>query len=153
MKYAIIALSILVVAGFAAVGVLIGTNRDTAAGRINKSADNVAIRGFDTVAYFDESAPVEGKPELAFVWNGAKWLFSNRENLEKFKADPAAFAPQFGGHCSWAASQGYTADGDPTAWKVVEGKLYFNYNADVKKKWEANQDSLIKAGEANWKKR
>ncbi|MBK8809486.1 MAG: YHS domain protein [Acidobacteria bacterium] len=117
---------------------------------VNTTPENVAIRGFDTVEYFTANAPAAGNPEFAFVWNGAKWLFSSADNLERFKADPSRFAPQFGGYCSWAVSHGYTADGDPMAWKVVDGKLYLNYNLKVKEKWEAEQENLIKEGERNW---
>jgi YHS domain-containing protein len=135
--------------GIAAAGCA-GSSGTQGVKQVNTTADNVAIKGYDTVAYFAANAPVEGNPEFAFVWNGAKWLFSSADNLEKFKADPAKFAPQFGGYCSWAVSHGYTANGDPTAWKVVEGKLYFNYNMKVKEKWEAEQDTLIKEGQNNW---
>lgn len=118
---------------------------------VNTTTENVAIKGFDTVAYFAESGAVKGDPKFEFVWNGAKWFFANAENLEKFKANPEQFAPQFGGYCSFAVSKGYTADGDPNAWKVVDGKLYLNYNQKVKEMWEAEQQQRITDGEKNWK--
>jgi hypothetical protein len=70
--------------------------------------------------------------------------------MKKFQANPEAYAPQFGGYCSFAVSEGYTADGDPEAWKVVDGKLYLNYNKEVKAKWEQNQSERIQKGSANW---
>jgi YHS domain-containing protein len=118
--------------------------------QVNTTAENIAIKGFDTVAYFAENGAVQGKPEFEFVWNGAKWLFANAENLEKFKANPEQFAPQFGGYCSFAVSKGYTADGDPNAWKIVDGKLYLNYSPKVKEMWEKEQEQRIKDGEKNW---
>lgn len=118
--------------------------------QINTTAENLAIKGYDTVAYFTAENPVLGNPQYEFVWNGAKWFFSSKENLEKFKANPEQYAPQFGGYCSWAVSHGYTADGDPNAWKVVDGKLYLNYNQKVKEKWEAEQQKLIEDGKKNW---
>lgn len=117
---------------------------------VSMTAENVAVKGYDAVAYFVESGAVKGNPQYEFVWNGAKWLFSNAENMEKFKQNPEQYAPQFGGYCSWAVSHGYTADGDPNAWKIVDGKLYLNYNQQVKEKWEAEQNKLIKDGEKNW---
>ncbi len=113
--------------------------------------ENVAIKGFDTVSYFVSEGAVKGNPQFEFVWKGAKWLFSSKENMEKFKQEPEKYAPQFGGYCSFAVSKGYTADGDPNAWKVVDGKLYLNYNPEVKKKWEAEQQKLIEDAEKNWK--
>ena len=118
---------------------------------VSITAENLAIKGYDTVAYFTADNPVLGNPQYEFVWNGAKWLFSSKENMEKFKQNPEQYAPQFGGYCSWAVSHGYTAEGDPNAWKVVDGKLYLNYNQKVKEKWEAEQQKLIRDGEKNWK--
>lgn len=117
---------------------------------INTNKDGVALRGFDAVAYFAVDNAVKGDGKYEYVWNGAKWLFSSEENMKKFQANPEAYAPQFGGYCSFAVSEGYTADGDPEAWKVVDGKLYLNYNKEVKAKWEQNQSERIQKGSANW---
>ena len=135
-------------------GLMIGfaaCSRTEGVKEVNTTAENVAIKGVDTVAYFTAETVVQGNPQYEFVWNGAKWLFSNPENLERFKQNPEKYAPQFGGYCSWAVSHGYTADGDPNAWKVVDGKLYLNYNQKVKEKWEAEQQKLIQDGEKNWR--
>ena len=116
----------------------------------NADADGRALRGFDAVAYFAADSAVKGDSKYEYVWNGAKWLFSSEENMKKFQANPEAYAPQFGGYCSYAVSEGYTADGDPEAWKVVDGKLYLNYNKQVKEKWEQNQTERITKGSSNW---
>ena len=117
---------------------------------VNTDGDGVALKGFDAVAYFVVERAVEGDPKYEVAWNGAKWLFSNAENLQKFKQNPEAYAPQYGGYCSYAVSKGYTADGDPNAWKVVDGKLYLNYSPEVKEIWEKDQHENIKKGEQNW---
>lgn len=49
---------------------------------------------------------------------------------------PHAFAPQYGGYCAWAISQGYTAPIDPGAWRIVDGKLYLNANRRIQRRWE-----------------
>lgn len=118
--------------------------------QISTSAGNIAIKGYDTVAYFADKGAVKGDPKFEFVWNGAKWFFANSENLEKFKANPEQFAPQFGGHCSFSISKGNMAEGDPEAWKMVDGKLYLNNNQEAKKMWEAEQEKRIQDGEKNW---
>ena len=51
---------------------------------------------------------------------------------------------------AWAVSQNYTASGDPLVWKVVNGKLYLNYDRDIQKKWEKDIPGLIAKGEKNW---
>lgn len=143
---------------FFIIGIGIGVAVWFAAGRkesfkpVNTNADNIAVRGFDTVAYFTEGLAEQGNPQFAYDWNGAKWYFKSAENLEKFKSDPESFAPQFGGYCAWAVSRGYTADGDPNEWKIVNGKLYLNYDRQVKEKWEAEQEKSITDGEKNWLK-
>lgn len=118
--------------------------------RINVDSAGLAVKGYDTVAYFAGDSAVPGDPAFEYVWNGAKWIFATAKNLEKFKADPEAYAPQFGGYCSYAVSQGYTADGDPTQWKIVDGKLYLNYNQKAKEAWEKDQETLIQHGMTNW---
>jgi YHS domain-containing protein len=122
----------------------------TAALGFNTNADGLALRGFDAVAYFAVDSAVKGDPKFEYAWNGAKWLFSSEENMKKFQENPEAYAPQFGGYCSFAVSEGYTADGDPEAWKIADGKLFLNYNKQVKEKWEQNQAERIEKGKSNW---
>jgi YHS domain-containing protein len=129
---------------------IVACNKAEAFQAINKTSDGKALSGYDPVAYFVVQNAVQGDPRYEFAWNGAKWLFSSQENLDKFRANPDAYAPQFGGYCAYAVSEGHTADGDPQAWKIVNGKLYLNYNPDVKKKWEEEQDARISKGEKNW---
>lgn len=117
---------------------------------IKKNASGAAVEGYDTVAYFTENKPVEGKPEFTHEWRGAKWQFASAENRDKFAANPEKYAPQFGGYCSYAVSHGYTAYGDPQAWKIVDDKLYLNYNPDVKTMWEKEQAKFIQDGTKNW---
>ena len=118
---------------------------------VNTDESGNALRGYDTVAYFAVSNAVKGDPKYAYIWNGATWLFSSEENMKKFQADPEAYAPQFGGYCSYAVSEGYTANGDPEAWKVVDGRLYLNYSPKVKEMWEKNEAERIENGNNNWK--
>lgn len=117
---------------------------------LNTDASGSALRGYDAVAYFAVNGAVKGDPKYEYVWNGAKWLFTSEDNLKRFQADPEAYAPQFGGFCSYAVSEGYTADGDPEAWKIVDGKLYLNYNQKVKETWEKTEVERIDKGRKNW---
>jgi len=110
----------------------------------------VAADGYDVVAFFTDKKPVKGAPGFTTVYKGATFQFANAANLAKFKASPAAYAPQYGGYCAWAVSQGYTAKGDPRFWKVVDGKLYLNYNGDVQTKWNKDIPGFIRSGNANW---
>lgn len=111
-----------------------------------------AINGYDPIAYFEEGRPVEGSSDFTHDWNGATWRFASAENRDRFAADPAAYAPQYGGYCAWAVSQGYTASTDPDAWRIVDGKLYLNYSKSVQAQWEENIPANIASGDANWPK-
>lgn len=110
----------------------------------------VAIEGYDPVAYFDDGMPVEGSKEWTAEWNGATWRFASAEHRDAFLADPEAYAPQYGGYCAWAVSQGSTAGIDPDAWTVRDGKLYLNYNKSVQEKWLADAEAAIERADANW---
>ena len=111
---------------------------------------STAVGGYDPVAYFTEGKPVEGKRGITWTWKGATWRFASEKNRDAFKAKPDAHAPQYGGHCAWAVSNGYTAKGDPKYWKVVNGKLYLNYNAKVQGDWEKDAAGHISKGDINW---
>lgn len=112
--------------------------------------DGIAIDGTDAVAYFTKAAPIRGKKEIMHSWKGATWRFSSAENRDAFAADPQAYAPQYGGYCAWAVSQGYTASTTPEAWKIVDGKLYLNYSKRIQRRWERNIPANIAAGDRNW---
>jgi YHS domain-containing protein len=114
--------------------------------------NNLAVSGYDPVAYFTAGRPVKGDARFKLNYKGAEWRFANAANLARFKADPAAYAPQYGGYCAWAVSQGYTASGDPTVWKIVNNKLYLNYNQEVGRTWAKNIPGFIRAGDGNWPK-
>jgi len=109
-----------------------------------------AIAGYDPVAYFTEGKAVEGKGAFTAEWMGADWRFSSAANRDLFMAMPEKYAPKYGGYCAYAVSQGYTAKIDPTAWSVVEGKLYLNYSHAVQKTWLADRDAYIAAADRNW---
>jgi len=117
---------------------------------VNADGSGLALRGYDAVAYFREGQAVAGRAEFGHDWNGARWLFATDEAREQFAHSPEAFAPQYGGYCAWAVGHGYTADGDPEAWKIVGGKLYLNYNRQVREMWEQDIPAYIAAGDRNW---
>jgi hypothetical protein len=111
---------------------------------------NVAVGGYDPVAYFREGKPVRGVAANTTMWKGAEFRFSSVANRDAFLADPERFAPQYGGYCAWAVSQGYTAKGDPRFWKVVDGKLYLNFDAKVQERWEADVPGFVRMADGNW---
>ena len=111
---------------------------------------NVAIKGYDPVAYFTEGKAIKGNEGHALKWLGATWHFSNVEHRQMFADSPLRFAPQYGGHCAVGMSSGgLTIDIDPEAWSIIDGKLYLNYSKEVNKRLD---DKRIHKADANWQK-
>lgn len=111
---------------------------------------DVAVQGYDPVAYFREGKPVKGEKSFTASYNGATFRFASAANRDAFLAAPETYAPQYGGYCAWAVSQGYHAKGDARFWKIIDGKLYLNYSASVQKKWEADIPGFISRADTNW---
>lgn len=117
---------------------------------LNVSRGELAVHGYDVVAYATDGAAVRGRSEYEFRWRGAVWRFASAAHRDQFEQQPERYAPQFGGYCAWAVSRGYTADIDPEAWKIVDGKLYLNYSKRVQRMWEQDIARNIAKGLANW---
>ncbi|MEO0813456.1 MAG: YHS domain-containing (seleno)protein [Myxococcota bacterium] len=129
---------------------VIGFVSQAQAGEIFAPKDNIAIRGYDTVAYFEDGRPVKGSPEHQVSWKGATWLFASAQHKATFEQNPAKWAPQFGGWCAYAVANGRKAKTEPDAFTIVDGKLYLNYDLKIQSKWRSNQAAFIKKGHANW---
>lgn len=116
---------------------------------INVNAEHVILSGYDTVSYF-QGKPVTGDKKFAAEYNGAKYYFASESNRKRFQADPAHYAPQYGGFCAMGAALGKKLDVDPNVYKVVDGKLYLNVNRDVFIKWAQDVPGNIAKANANW---
>ena len=112
--------------------------------------DGLAIEGYDAVAYFTDGRPVEGSREFETAYEGATWRFASAANRDAFAANPEKYAPQYGGYCAYAVSEGYTASIDPDAWTIDNGKLYLNYSKGIQRRWEKNRAERIVQGDKNW---
>lgn len=111
---------------------------------------NLAIRGYDPVAYFTEGKAVKGDKDFTLGWQGADWRFASDENRTRFAADPEKYAPRYGGYCAWAVSRNYTASTDPDAFTIVGDKLYLNYSRRVMRQWLEDRDANIESADGNW---
>ena len=111
---------------------------------------NIALQGYDPVAYFTEGKPVKGSGEFTADYMGATFQFASAENRDAFLADPVMYAPQYGGYCAWAMADGKYAKGDANHWKIVDGKLYLNYNTSIQKKWNADIPGFIEKADTHW---
>jgi YHS domain-containing protein len=141
--------SLLVAAAAAPVIAFAATRSAAQTQRVYNNA-GIAIDGTDPVAYFTKGRPVAGNASMKLNWMGADWYFSSEENRAAFEADAKAYAPQYGGYCAWAVSQGYTASTVPDAWAIVDGKLYLNYSMRIQRRWEDDIQGHIAAANAQW---
>lgn len=132
---------------------LLFSSNTFAADPINSSIfGNVAIDGFDTVAYWTENKAVEGSKKYTYKWNGAKWRFSSQENMDLFKSNPEKYLPEYGGYCAWAMSDGRTASIEGEAFTFHNEKLYLNYNMKVMAEWRADKDLFIEQANIEYPK-
>jgi YHS domain-containing protein len=119
---------------------------------INTTDENVAIKGYDTVAYFVENRPMKGKPEFEHVWQGARWHFATAEHREMFAKDPLNYAPRYGGFCSGGMSLGVKATINPEAWAIIDGKLYLAFSERTMKRFTSDPETNIAKADSNWQR-
>ncbi|TAN40548.1 MAG: hypothetical protein EPN25_07350 [Nitrospirae bacterium] len=118
----------------------------------NALAGDIAIKGYDTVAYFKDGKAVKGSGSFTFSWHNMTWHFHSKENRELFAAGPEKYAPQYDGYCAWAMTEERKAITDPEVWTIVDGKLYLNCSKTAYEKWSKDIPGHIKKADAIWLK-
>lgn len=114
--------------------------------------DGVALGGYDVVAYHTLGTPTTGSNQFTAEYQGVTWQFSTGQHRDLFAANPAKYAPAYGGWCSAGASKGKKVATKPEFWTIVDGQLYLN-SSDVAhtKLFLADTQNVIRKGESNWK--
>lgn len=111
-----------------------------------------ALQGYDVVSYHTGKRPIKGNGNFVAEHNGATYIFSTNANQEKFSANPAKYAPAYGGYCAFGVSVGKKFIGDPEVWRVVDGKLYLNLDAGIQDMWLKDIPGKVKVANKNWRK-
>ena len=114
--------------------------------------NNVILKGYDPVAYFNQGKAVMGNPSITSTYNGATYLFASREDKAEFDKSPAKFEPQYGGYCAYSMSKGKRHDIDPKAFHIYKGKLYVCGTPEQMKEFSANIDANASKADQNWLK-
>jgi len=117
---------------------------------LNLDKTGVAIQGYDPVAFFTDSQPVKGKPELPIKRDGALYYFASKEHRELFKSDPAKYEPVFGGYCAYGVSKGKLVEVDVDAFQIVNGRLLLQYTKGVRDDFNKDTKGNLAKAEANW---
>jgi hypothetical protein len=113
---------------------------------------NVAILGYDPVAYFTEGRAVQGSPDIAQSWLGATWYFATAKHRDIFAADPISYAPQYGGFCAGSVAAGRVTDNiDPNSWRIIDGKLYlFGGSGGLEQDFDPSAAKILADAETRW---
>ena len=119
---------------------------------VNTDTQMVALHGYDTVAYFTDGHPVKGDARFMVDYHGVHYDFASQNHADKFRADPAAYLPQFGGFCAIGTSYGQKVDIDPLSWRIVDGKLYLNFDPSVQKLFNKDVPGTISRADGQWPK-
>lgn len=118
--------------------------------------NGIAAQEYDVVAFFSNKAK-KGNPSISAVYNEATYYFSSEANKEKFVKESAKYAPQYGGFCSIAMSEGAQANPNPKSFIIQDGKLYFFTMMffgiiDAKRQWVKKPKELQKLADAAYAK-
>lgn len=117
---------------------------------LNLDRKGVALQGYDPVAFFTDSRPVKGNPQFESDYKSAKYQFASADHKALFDKEPAKYEPQFGGFCSYAASQGHNAPIKIEAWQIVDGRLLMQYDLDVKSEFNKDQPGNLRKADQKW---
>lgn len=136
---------------FSATAALAAPPINTLEGGASTVRTDTAILGHDTVAYFTDGKPIKGNEEFTVDWMGAKWQFASKEHLDLFKAEPDRYAPQYGGYCAYGVAKDGLVSIEPDRFKVIDGKLYLNYNDEVQTAWLKDPAGYIRQADKKFK--
>ena len=117
---------------------------------MNADKNDLAIKGYDPVAYFTMNKPVKGDVNFTATYKGAIYRFSTESHRDIFKQEPTKYAPQYGGYCAFGVAMEKKFDTDPTAWKIIADKLYLNLNKDVQNKWKQDTNTYLEMSNTKW---
>ncbi len=120
------------------------------ASAVNTGENDVAIHGYDPVAYFTQEKAVQGSAKYTATHDGAIYRFSSKKNRDLFKSNADKYAPQFGGYCAMGVALNKKLDVDPDAFYITDGKLFLNLNKDVQKKWLTDVPAHLKTAYRVW---
>jgi len=117
---------------------------------ITSAGSPLGVHGVDTVALSMLGAVAEGTAAHTVVEDGVAYYFASEKSAELFKANPAKYAPQYGGFCAYAVAFGKKFDGDPQFADIVDGKLFLFVSGAVFEKYLADKENILRNAEKNW---
>lgn len=122
----------------------------TGEGPSNSTPQDLAIKGYDPVAYFTLGKAAQGSPEFQYRWNGALWRFVSAEHRQLFEVAPEKYAPIFGGYCAYGVATGKLLAIDPEVWHIQGGRLQMFHTEKVRKQWLEDPSTFLEEANAKW---
>lgn len=122
---------------------------------------NLALGGYDPVAYFDDfgGKATKGSKKITATHEGVLYRFASQANKKAFVADPTRFEPMYGGWCAWAMSDGKgdKTEANPKSFTIEGGRLYVFYDGfwgNTRKSWKkkGSAPKLKSKADKNWKR-
>ncbi len=117
---------------------------------LNVDKHDLAIQGYDPVAYFTDNKPVKGRSEFKSFFSGATYYFASADHKARFDKDPAMYEPAFGGFCAFGISRNKLVEIDPEAFQIVDGRLLLQYSKGVRADFNKDTQGNLTRAKANW---
>jgi YHS domain-containing protein len=129
-----------------------------AGGKYFTTDENVAVKGYDIVAYFTQNEAVRGSQKYEAEYKGVKYWLAKKEHKIEFLKNPEKYLPKYGGWCAFAmAMKNATVPSDPETFKLYNGKLYLFFNDYYEGTpfntiipWNSDEEHLKKKADLNW---
>lgn len=135
---------------------LFGNNTALYAQKKYFTEDGYFLNGFDVTSYFNNN-PTKGSSKFVYTYDGVKFLFASKNNLEEFKKSPQSFIPEYNGWCAYAMGKdGSLVEVNPKTYKIINNKLYLFYDfyfTNTKTLWNENEQKLLQNANTNWTKK
>lgn len=113
-------------------------------------ATGLAIGGYDPIAFFEHKTAIKGEEEFEVSWRGTSWRFISEGNLKAFKRSPSIYVPAYAGYDAYALSKGILAEGLPSIWAIMNGRLYLFHTPVNRYLWQERATKLKEKTRKNW---
>lgn len=117
---------------------------------VNVDPKGVGIKGCDPVSFFTDHAAVKGDPLLRSTNGGVIYLFATAAHKESFDEEPQKYIPGFGGFCAYGVSRGVLIPIDPSAFQIIDGRLFLQYSKGVMQRFNKDQAGNLDKATRNW---
>lgn len=110
----------------------------------------IALFGYDPVAYLADGQPRLGTSEFEVIHDRLVWRFANEGNMLAFADDPQRFVPAYGGHDALMIARGAAAVGQPTVWWSFGGRVFLFRNAASRYAFLLEAAAQIRLADTAW---